>query len=216
MDNWTLRKLFLRFKLSRYSIVGKDCVARSFSREFRLRNKSPFINLFIVGTELFFSSIPNMKQSMSCKLEFIHADNSIFLEEMKGYNTYNKYPIARLGDPNIEVHFLHYSSVEKAKRRWNHRCKRMNFKKMIYVGFSEELENREHKIFAKSICAYDGRIDINKNNERKSFPCESMLKNDPKNNFQKEHHHGYFVRVLVPLLEDPEFLACLNGFLLTK
>ena len=53
----------------------------------------------------------------------------------------NPFPVAKLDD--IEIYFMHYTSVEEARQKWERRKQRMNRSNMIYKLSQREFCTRE-------------------------------------------------------------------------
>ena len=69
----------------------------------------------------------NIKEYLKYDLEFIDYKKS---KKYKKTKQKLDYPIAKLND--IEIYFMHYKTEEEARQKWNRRCKRINWNKILY------------------------------------------------------------------------------------
>jgi len=63
-------------------------------------------------------------------LSFIEPFESKYVNKLSGNERFGTYPIGLLGD--IEIMFLHYHTADEAKEKWERRCGRINWEKIIY------------------------------------------------------------------------------------
>lgn len=101
-----------------------------------------------------------------------------FIKESK-YASNIEYPIGLLGD--IEIHFLHYSSQEEAKAKWNRRKERMN------------LENVFFKFNDNDKCTYELLKEFDEINYNAKVIFSSKKYDDIKNliYFEERKNQGY-------------------------
>lgn len=120
------RKQRKKLKSTEFSIISNNCWGGTVYQKYGLPYKSPTIGLYILGHD-FVKLCSNWKEYFSKELEFIDWDKSSYYNVLK--NT-NPFPVALLGD--IEIYFMHYTSEEEAKEKWNRRLKRINPNHMIF------------------------------------------------------------------------------------
>ena len=68
-----------------------------------------------------------MKHYIDTELEFINLEDSKYKDYLKKIQ-YNGL-IGKIDD--VEICFLHYDSIDEAKKKWNRRKKRINWKKIV-------------------------------------------------------------------------------------
>ena len=73
-----------------------------------------------------------MKLHLDSPISFKEKSKYEFINELR-QTTNNYFPIGTLCD-TVEIHFLHYSSIEDAEEKWNRRVKRINWNN-LFVKF---------------------------------------------------------------------------------
>jgi uncharacterized protein (DUF1919 family) len=112
-----------------FAVIANNCWGGEIYKYFDLPFTSPFIGLFLYP---------------DCYLNLLENWNQINLQEiMIGFNSRYKegvlsYPVGILND-NIEVHFLHYHSLDEADSKWKRRAERIRqFQPdQLYVKFCD-------------------------------------------------------------------------------
>jgi len=94
---------------------------------YNLPKQSPTVALFMVSDYIKF--ISNLKEYISLELTFIRPEESRWKKQICGDNCLVCYAIGVIKD--IEIFFLHYHSKNEAKNKWEPRCKRINWDRMI-------------------------------------------------------------------------------------
>lgn len=126
-----------RLKINKddFTIISNNCWGILMYKKFGLKYNSPFINLFLFADD-YIKLLKRLSPESLQIIKFIDRKESKYIDEInkeKGWETF--YPIGILSD-NIEVHFLHYTSEEDALKKWNERCERINWDKLL-VKFSD-------------------------------------------------------------------------------
>ena len=81
-------------------------------------------------------------------LNFISPFSSKYVEELKKDKRFGTYPIGVLDD--LELMFLHYHSEQEARAKWERRCRRINWDKLIVKFDDQNGCTEEHvKAFAE-------------------------------------------------------------------
>ena len=142
--------------------------------DLKLQFKSPTINLYF-GHHGFIDFVTNLKD---------YVFNGQLIESGKKEEV-NGAPIGILkcdNLPDIELHFLHYSSFEEAKEKWLTRSKRINFDKIFLV--IEAKDKHEHTLFDEySNLPFNKIIFTNcVSDENKSILHMNYYDNYPKGN----------------------------------
>ena len=109
-----------------FSIISNNCWGGFIYQYFGLQYLSPTIGLFIPGND-FVKFCSKIKHYLSFELEFINWNDCRLYPIIKDKKPY---PIAKLDD--IEIYFMHYSSVKEAEEKWNRRKKRINPNRILY------------------------------------------------------------------------------------
>ena len=115
-----------RMKNNNVSIISSNCIGGVMYHDLHLPFLSPTINLFF------------KPDSFLKYVERIKYYNEKEIEEVLGKE---KYPVGKIED--IEIHFLHYSSFQKAKDDWNRRKKRINYENIVVIMTDWEIRTKE-------------------------------------------------------------------------
>lgn len=106
----------LRLKNKDFTIISSNCVGTMMYHDLSLRFNSPTINLFFEAKD-FIKFVKNLKHYCSIEAKEIESP----------FN----FPVGKLDD--ITVYFMHYSSFDEAKRKWEKRVKRINYDNLFII-----------------------------------------------------------------------------------
>ena len=118
-----------------FSIFANNCGGGYVVDYFGLQYNSPTEGLLIEINE-YVKFCLNLKHYLSCELIFINPKESVHQDIYGSLEKFGSYPIAKCDD--IEIHFLHYPSVENAKSKWGRRAKRVNYNNYLVLLFEAE------------------------------------------------------------------------------
>lgn len=135
-----IKKIRYHFLKNRdFTIISNNCWGGHVYQYFGMQYNSPTIGLtFFADEYLKFAS--NLKKYLSMDLKFIPKSESRYYRVYKEKKKY--YPIGVLGD--IEIVFLHYTSEDEAREKWNRRKARMNWDNLIVKFNDMNLATEEH------------------------------------------------------------------------
>ena len=125
------RKSRKKLQNRNFTIISDNCWGGRVYQELGIQYNSPFIGLFIMSPD-YLKLVKNLRYYMSQEL--------VFIENSK-YTDKTTYPIGLLAD--IEIHFLHYSSEEEARSKWNRRKERMNWNNLFFKFNDNDKCNNE-------------------------------------------------------------------------
>ena len=133
------RKYFAKYRASalkqrEFTIISNNCWGGTIYESYNLPKMSPTVGLFIMADD-YIRFCSDLKGYLAKELTFIPPTQSVHFEELQNTNNFGKYPVGLLGD--VEIMFLHYHSEQEAKEKWERRCKRINWDKMI-VKFNDQ------------------------------------------------------------------------------
>lgn len=77
----------------------------------------------------------NIKEYINAELQFIPPESSRYYNNIKSDKRFGRYPIGKLND--IEIFFMHYSSEEEARSKWERRCEKINWDKLL-IKFNDQ------------------------------------------------------------------------------
>ena len=122
------KKMVLRRMLAdrRFCIISNDCWGGEVYRKLDVQYNTPFVGLFVMAPCYIqlLNDLRVIKQEMRFVSSSKYSECNTLREELN-----NSYPIGVLpGD--IEIHFQHYGSEEKALGTWRRRLGRMNWENL--------------------------------------------------------------------------------------
>jgi len=156
----------LMLKDKKWSIISNDCCGGCMYHDMGLRFLSPTINLFL-KPEDFIKYIKNIKEYNKQEIYELN-DND------------KNYPIGICGGgpeklEDIQIHFMHYSSFEEAKNKWDQRKSRINYNKCFYLFHL----NEDNVDIAQKFLNLDNkknRLLIMYKNQKSSFDISGFQK----------------------------------------
>jgi len=116
-----------------FSIISNNCWGGFVYQYYDLPYGSPFAGLFIYASD-YIRLLRDLRSYLQEELIFIDPEKSKYREWACADPAFGDYPIALLKD--IEIHFLHYHSLEEARDKWIRRVSRINFDN-LFVKFSD-------------------------------------------------------------------------------
>jgi len=134
-----------KIKCKDFSVISNNCWGGFVYQMFGFEYTSPTIGLFIMESD-YIKFVSDLNVYLLKPLEFIRPEDSRFYNKLTndGQNPIS-YPVARLDD--VDIFFMHYHSEEEAREKWQRRCKRINFDRLI-VKISERNDCNEEIIDA--------------------------------------------------------------------
>lgn len=116
-----------------FTIISNNCVGGLIYKQFGLPYRTPFVGLFI---------LPEDYYKLTKNFRYYMEQDIVFDEELLAPAwTHEVYPLGHLGD--IEIHFLHYDSVEEARSKWNRRKARMNWDNLYFKFDNKDAASEE-------------------------------------------------------------------------
>lgn len=120
-----------RIKIENFTIISNNCWGGFIYQSYNLKYNTPTIGLFFMAED-YIEFLKDIKKWIYKPIQFINYQDSKYYNHFKKWNKFGKYPIGIFKDSNIEIHFLHYNSSNKAIDDWSRRVKRINWDKVIY------------------------------------------------------------------------------------
>lgn len=123
-----------KLKIFDFTIISNNCWGGTIYESYKLKKMSPTIGLFFMAED-YIKFLRNIHHYLNSELYFIEPEQSKYKEELSSDSRWGYYPIGMLDD--IELFFLHYHSRDEALQKWNRRCKRINWNKLL-VKFNDQ------------------------------------------------------------------------------
>lgn len=165
-----IRRLFLHDKT--FSIISNNCWGGNIYQYFGLPYKSPFAGLFIFPKD-YLKLLGNLKYYMNLKPSYIDPKETVHKKALVNNGTYGKYPIGLLDD--IEIHFLHYNTIETAIEKWERRKNRINYDNLLVKFCDKDLATADDII---DFCKLDYKKKIVLTAKQYPYLCNVKLKNE--------------------------------------
>lgn len=120
-----------RIKNTDFTIISNNCWGGGIYEVLGLPYKTPTVGLFFFS-ECYVKFLQDLKGNLNQEIHFI---NESKYEKGNQLRASSYYPIGMIGD-EIEIHFLHYTSEDEAREKWDRRKSRVNFENLL-VAFSD-------------------------------------------------------------------------------
>ena len=118
-----IKRMRVSNRIEKCSIIASNCIGGLLYHDLRMRFDTPTINLFFTAHD-FVVFLSDLKKYLS----ITPSDFRLSSDDGKGY------PVGKLDD--IELHFVHYKTVEECVLKWEERKKRIDFDN-LYVIFTD-------------------------------------------------------------------------------
>lgn len=186
-----------RLKNQNFTIISRDCFGTFVYHNLGLQYKTPTVNLFF-SKEDFITFVFNLK-------EFLNVE----LEEVFGHN--KPFPVGKLFYDNktVTVYFMHYSTFEEAKSKWDERKRRIDFSNIYIVsvinnGLTEEYVKKFEAL------PFENKLIISNKNE---FNSKVIVTHKI---FDKKNYCGEFLKFKPPFfckryMDDIDYISFLNS-----
>ncbi len=106
----------------KFCIISNDCWGAEIYKLLDRPFNTPFIGLMLMGP-CYIKLLENLE--LNIKLPLVFKKESKY-EEMRVIKAGENFPLAVLGNTDIEIHFLHYKTKEEAIEKWTKRVNRID------------------------------------------------------------------------------------------
>ena len=123
-----------------FTIISNNCWGGMIYESYNLPKESPTVGMFFMAED-YITFLSDLKGYINGTLEFIKPEDSHWKNapQVSGDKRFGSYPVGLLsnGKNKVEIFFLHYHSKEEAKDKWERRCKRINWDRLL-VKFNDQ------------------------------------------------------------------------------
>lgn len=151
---WFAKVRHKELKNTDFTIISKNCWGGMVYESYDLPKESPTVGMFFMADE-YIKFLGDIKGYTSKELTFIPPEKSRYVEELRKDKRFGTYPIGKIGD--VEIAFLHYHSEQEAKEKWERRCERINWDKLI-VKFNDQNGCREEHVKAFAAMPFKNKL----------------------------------------------------------
>lgn len=149
------------------SVISSNCFAGRIMQDFGMLYNSPTLGLWILPSD-FATFCSNLPKYLISEIE----ETDVSKTELGNYkmkNAKHRYPVGLLGG-EIELHFLHYPTIEEAVLKWKRRANRVNLDNYILIG-SEQNGCTEEDVKNFDEIPHDKKLFFTS----KPYPYESVV-----------------------------------------
>lgn len=107
----------MKLKNKDFSIIASNCNGGAILSDLGIKFNTPTINLFFYPED-YLKFLSNIKENL--EFELIEEKDDRF-----------NYPIGNLN--GIKIHFMHYTTFDEAKRKWEERKHRINYNNLFII-----------------------------------------------------------------------------------
>lgn len=111
-----------------FSIISNNCWGGLVYESYGLPKQSPTVGMYFMAEE-YLKFLSDLEHYLACDMEFIAPHTAKHRDFYALDSRFGSFPIARVGD--VEIAMLHYHSEAEAKEKWERRCQRVNWEKLI-------------------------------------------------------------------------------------
>lgn len=160
-----------QLKNTDFTIISNNCWGGMIYESYGLPKQTPTVGLFFMASD-YIKFISDLRGYIGGTLVFIDPEDSRWrtAPQVVEDKRFGSYPIGVLsnGAEEIEIFFLHVHSIEDAKAKWERRCNRINWHKML-IKFNDQNGCTEEDIEAFM------KLDIK---NKLFFTCKNWSKAD--------------------------------------
>ena len=112
-----------------FTSISNNCWGGLVYESYGLPKNSPTVGMFFMAEE-YIKFVSNLKYyTQECEMRFVPPAQARHRDFYANDKRFGSYPIARIDD--VEIALLHYHSETEAKAKWERRCERINWNKLL-------------------------------------------------------------------------------------
>lgn len=123
-----------------FTIISNNCWGGMVYESYNLPKNSPTVGLFFMAED-YVKFVARLREYVEAELSFVRPEESRWKDapQIAGDKRFGQYPIGvlSLGDEQVEIFFLHYHSEQEATKKWQRRCQRINWDRLL-VKFNDQ------------------------------------------------------------------------------
>jgi uncharacterized protein (DUF1919 family) len=125
--NWLVKYFKRQVGNNKFCIISNDCWGAELYKLLDRPFNTPFIGLMLMSP-CYIKML--QKPSFYLNQPLVFKKQSRY-PEMQEIESGKNFPLATLGESDIEIHFLHYKTIEEAKEKWNRRVSRIDWENLF-------------------------------------------------------------------------------------
>lgn len=118
-----------KLKNKTFTVISNNCWGGLVYESYGLEKQSPTVGAYFAPEEYlrFLSRLEYYLKE--CEMTFVTPQDARHKQLYMQDKRFGTFPIARVGD--VEIAMLHYHSEEEARQKWERRCKRVNWDRLL-------------------------------------------------------------------------------------
>ena len=193
--NFYLRKSAKRRKkdllFDDFTIISNNCWSGLICESYNIPKTSPTTGLYFMAEE-YIKFLGNLKHYIQeCKIKFIPPEMSKHRDFYAQDKSFGAYPIAVIDD--VEIAMLHYHSEKEAQEKWERRCQRVNWDKLV-IKMNDQNECNEELVRKFCELDFENKLFFTVNKDWQFSDCVKVFKNRKKkhiNGLKEPFGKGY-------------------------
>ncbi len=133
-----------KIKNREFTIISNNCWGGMIYESYGLQKQTPTVGLYFMPDD-YIKFLTNLKEYVMLEIEFLNPKESKYRDVLNSDPRFGQYPIGQIKD--IEIMFLHYKDENEARDKWNRRCKRIKWDKLL-IKFNDQNGCNENHIRA--------------------------------------------------------------------
>lgn len=133
-----------KIKNREFTIISNNCWGGMIYESYGLQKQTPTVGLYFMPDD-YIKFLRNLKEYVMLEIEFLNPNESKYRDVLNSDPRFGQYPIGQIKD--IEIMFLHYKDENEARDKWNRRCKRIKWDKLL-IKFNDQNGCTENHITA--------------------------------------------------------------------
>ena len=125
--NWLVKYFKRQVGNNKFCIISNDCWGAELYKLLDRPFNTPFIGLMLMSP-CYIKMLQNPPFYLNQPLVFKEESRYTEMQEIKSGSDF---PLAVLGESDIEIHFLHYKTIDEAKEKWNRRVSRIDWENLF-------------------------------------------------------------------------------------
>ncbi|WP_440444146.1 DUF1919 domain-containing protein [Phascolarctobacterium sp.] len=122
-----LRRKELKF--NDFTVISNNCWGGILYESYNLPKNSLTVGMFFMAEE-YIKFVSNLRHyTQDCVMTFVPPEQARHRDFYAKDKRFGTYPIARIDD--VEIALLHYHSEAEAKAKWERRCERINWDRLL-------------------------------------------------------------------------------------
>ncbi|MDQ6903974.1 MAG: DUF1919 domain-containing protein [Bacteroidota bacterium] len=138
-----------RIGAKKFCIISNDCWGAEIYKLLNRPYNTPFVGLMMMSP-CYIKMLADLKYYLSLPLNFREYSR---YPEMQQIESGIKFPLAVLGDTDIEIHFMHFRSENEVREKWARRINRIDWQHLFikYDCGKDYAERKDVDTFVKMV-----------------------------------------------------------------